>query len=63
MNRVPAVVWHRTKISFISILFATLIVTVSPQSEWAQASAAISGTVVDASGGVVSGATISVKEP
>ena len=61
MNRVPAVVWHRTKISYISILFATLIVTVSPRSGWAQASAAISGTVVDASGGVVSGATISVK--
>ena len=61
MNREPAVVWHRSKILFISFLLATLMIMASPRSGWAQASAAISGTVEDASGGVVNGATITVK--
>ncbi len=61
MNREPAVGWHHTKILFISFLLGALMISASPRSAWAQASASISGTVEDASGGVVNGATITVK--
>ena len=61
MIREPAVVWYRSKISFTSLLLATLMIIAIPRSAWAQASAAISGTVEDASGGVVNGVTITVK--
>ena len=61
VNREPAVVWHDAKILFISFLLGTLLILASPRSGWARASAAISGTVEDVSGGVVNGATITVK--
>jgi hypothetical protein len=57
----PSIVRHHAKILFVSFLLATLILVASPRPGWAQASAAISGTVEDSSGGMVSGATITVK--
>jgi hypothetical protein len=50
-----------SKVFFAGLVLPALMIMASPRSGWAQASAAISGTVDDASGGVVGGATITVK--
>ena len=50
-----------SKVLFAGLVLPALMIMASPRSGWAQASAAISGTVDDASGGVVGGATITVK--
>jgi hypothetical protein len=50
-----------SKLFYVSFIFAALMILVNPRPGWAQASAAISGTVEDASGGMVNGATITVK--
>ena len=50
-----------SKVLFAGLVLPALIIMASPRSGWAQASAAISGTVEDASAGRVGGATITVK--
>jgi hypothetical protein len=57
----PATGRHRSRLLLVSFFLATLMILMSPTREWAQATAAVTGTVEDASGAVVSGATITVK--
>ena len=53
--------WWSSRLLFASLFLPPLMLMASPTSGWAQESSAISGRVEDASGGVVSGATITVK--
>src|ERR1039458_4326749 len=53
--------WWSSRLLFLSVFLPTLMLMASPRPGWAQVSAAISGRVEDASGGVVSGATVTVK--
>jgi len=61
VNRESVTGWCRTKLLCINLLLLTLMIAASPRAGWAQASAAISGTVQDGSGAMVNGATITVK--
>jgi hypothetical protein len=53
--------WWSSRLLFATLFLPPLMLMASPTSGWAQESSAISGRVEDASGGVVSGATITVK--
>ena len=62
MTKESTVVRRRPSLLLVSLFLPALLgILLNPQPGWAQASAEISGTVGDASGGMVNGATITVK--
>ncbi len=61
MKRGFVTAWWSSRLLFVSLFLPTLMLMASPRPGWAQVSAAISGRVEDASGAVVSRATVTVK--
>jgi hypothetical protein len=48
---------------FLRVASAAIIVSICPNISWGQTTTALAGQVIDSSGAVVSGATVTVREP